>query len=269
MGAVRYDLREMSAANPLDSPRGRLRERATFFLGFVAGGVWLLACSVLGLLVLLVAPRNRNMVFLFARVVCGGIVRMMGWRIQVTPRDRLDVVRPCVFVSNHQSIMDVLTFGAIVPRRTVAVGKREIGAIPLFGWFFRASGNLVIERGNSEDAKRMLAEAAVRLNEEKLSVWFMPEGHRNKGEVLLPFKTGAFRLAAAAGVPVVPVVSALITAIVDTRARRARPGTLRMRVLAPVSANATSEEELAALAVSVREAMQRELDALVAESGRP
>ena len=246
----------------------KLREQAAFYLGFLAGGIWLFACSILGLLVLLVAPRNRNLVFLFARVVCGSIVRMMGWRIQVTPRDRLDVVRPCVFVANHQSIMDVLTFGAIVPRRTVAVGKREIGAIPLFGWFFRASGNLVIERGNSEDAKRMLAEAAARLNEERISVWFMPEGHRNKGDELLPFKTGAFRLAAAARVPVVPVVSAPITAIVDTRRRRARPGTLPMSVLAPVSADGAGEEELAALAVSVREAMQRELDSLIGKSAR-
>ena len=33
---------------------------------------------------------------------------------------------------------------------------------------------------------------------EKIAVWFMPEGHRNQSGTLLPFKSGAFRLAIAA-----------------------------------------------------------------------
>ena len=63
----------------------------------------------------------------------------------------------------------------------------------------------------------------------------MPEGHRNTGTELLPFKSGAFRLAVAARVPVVPIVAEPLTAILDTQRRRARPGRLPMRVLDPVS----------------------------------
>lgn len=219
----------------------------------------------MGLLALVVTRGSRDNVFYFARVFCGGVAKLMGWKIDVD-RERLSAQRPCVYVSNHQSIMDLLVFGAIVPRRTVAVGKRELGKIPLFGWFFRASGNLVIERGNSEDARQMLAAAARRLKEEGISVWFMPEGHRNTGPELLPFKTGAFRLAAAAGVPVVPVVAAPLSAVVDTDRLRAYPGTLRMRVLEPVSVpSGAEEEELAACVARVRDAMQREIDRLRAE----
>ncbi len=247
----------------------RIKERAAYYLGFLAGGIWFLLCSALGIIWLLFAPGNRQTLYFYGRVFCRGLVRLMGWDIRVEDRHRLDSHRPCVFVANHQSFLDVVTFGSILPRRTVSAGKREIGRIPIFGWFYRLSGNLIIDRSHPRGAFASLEDAARIMKEEGVSVWFMPEGHRNKGEVLLPFKTGAFRLAAAAGVPVVPVVSAPITAIVDTRARRTRPGTLRMRVLAPVPANATSEEELAALAVSVREAMQRELDALVEENSRP
>ncbi|MEO8432487.1 MAG: lysophospholipid acyltransferase family protein [Acidobacteriota bacterium] len=205
---------------------------------------------------------SRDGVFYFGRVFCGGIVRLMRWDIAVD-HERLSAFRPCVFVSNHQSIMDVLVFGSVVPRRTVAVGKKELTKIPLFGWFFRASGNLVIQRGSSEDARNMLEAAARRLEEEKLSVWFMPEGHRNAGRELLAFKTGAFRLAAAARVPVVPVVAAPLEAIVDTRRWLSRPARLPISVLDPVSAaEAVGEEQIAALAARVREAMQRELDRL-------
>ena len=186
----------------------------------------------------------------------------MGWKIRVD-HGRLAARQPCVFVGNHQSIMDVLVLGSVVPRRTVAVGKRELTKIPLFGWFFVRSGNLVIDRGNSEAAKKMLAAAGRRLKDEGLSVWFMPEGHRNAGPELLPFKTGAFRLAAAAGVPVVPVVAAPLKPIVDTERLEAHRGTLDVSVLEAVSVPpAPSDEELARIGAEVRAAMQRELDRL-------
>lgn len=188
---------------------------------------------------------------------------MMGWKIEIDAA-KLEAARPCVYVSNHQSIMDVLVFGAVVPRRTVAVGKRELARIPLFGWFFVRSGNLVIDRGNSEAARQMLATAARRLRDEGLSVWFMPEGHRNPTRQLLPFKTGAFRLAAAAGVPVVPVVAAPLESLVDTRRLLAHRGRLAISVLDPVRFEESGEEAIASTAAAVRETMQRELDQLSA-----
>lgn len=238
------------------------RERAAFYLGFFAGGIWFFLCSAVGLVGLLLSGGSRLFVFYFARTFCGGIARLMGWSIKVEHRERLYATRPCVFVGNHQSIMDLLTYGAMVPRMVVAVGKKEIGKIPLFGWFFRFSGNLVIDRGNSEDASRLLADAARRLKEEGVSVFFMPEGHRGKGQELLPFKTGAFRLAAAAVVPIVPVVGEPLQVIVDTVGRRARRGVYRFRILEPESAPSATEEEIATAAARVRGRMQREFDEL-------
>jgi 1-acyl-sn-glycerol-3-phosphate acyltransferase len=228
----------------------------------MAGGVWFFVCSAFGLLAVLLLGRRLDHVYRFARTFCGGVVRLMGWKIRVD-HDRLAARQPCVYVGNHQSIMDVLVLGSVVPRRTVAVGKRELTKIPLFGWFFVRSGNLVIDRGNSEAAKKMLAAAGRRLKDEGLSVWFMPEGHRNSGSELLPFKTGAFRLAAAAGVPIVPVVAAPLTSIVDTERLEAHRGALAVSVLDAVSVPAApSEEQITQAASDVRATMQRELERL-------
>ena len=239
--------------------------RAAFLLGFFVGGLWFFACSAAGLVALLLTRGSRLIVFRFARVFCGGIARLMGWTIDVDAA-RLAANRPCVFVSNHQSIMDVLTFGSIVPRKTVAVGKVELARIPLFGWFFIRSGNLVIDRGNSDAAKQMMGAAGKRLQAEGLSVWFTPEGHRNSSGTLLPFKTGAFRLAAAAKVPIVPVVAAPLDSIVDTRRLLSRRGRLAVSVLDPVLPLSTpSDEGIPAQASAVREAMQREFDRLASD----
>jgi 1-acyl-sn-glycerol-3-phosphate acyltransferase len=243
----------------------KLQERLLFLGGFAAGGVYFLLCSALGIVWLLVSPRNRQTLYYFGRVFCRGLVRMMRWRIAVENRERLEELRPCVFVANHQSFLDVVTFGSIFPPKTVSAGKREIGRIPVFGAFYRLSGNLVIDRGRPRDAHASLEEAGKVLREEGVSVWFMPEGHRNTGKELLPFKSGAFRLARAAGVPLVPIVAEPLVVIVDTRARRARAGTLRVRVLEPVAPEELQSRDLASIATETRERMQRELDRLRAD----
>jgi len=241
----------------------RWRERLTFYSGFAVGVLWFLLCSALGIVWLLVAPRSRQALYVYGRVFCGGLVRLMEWRIDVANRELLDAARPCVFVGNHQSFLDVVTFGSIFPKRTVSAGKREIGRIPIFGWFYRLSGNLVIDRGNPRGARDSLEEAARTIRKEGVSVWFMPEGHRNTGPELLPFKTGAFRLALAAGVPVVSIVAEPLEVIVDTRRRLARPGALRVTVLEPIPTDgAAAGRSFAELAAVTRSRMQEELERL-------
>jgi 1-acyl-sn-glycerol-3-phosphate acyltransferase len=245
-----------------------LGRRLAYFLGCAFGGAWFLLCSSAGILWLLVAPGNRQTLYWYGRIFCRGLVRMMAWRIEPDRPDRLRDYRPCVIVGNHQSFLDVVTFGSIFPPRTVSAGKREIGRIPVFGWFYRLSGNLIIDRAHARSALASLEAAADTMRAEKIAVWFMPEGHRNHGPRLLTFKSGAFRLAVAAQAPVVPIVAAPLTAIADTERRLARPGTLRIRILEPVETEGLQPADVAALSARVRERMQEALDALAREAAR-
>ena len=233
-----------------------------FSAGFLVGGLWFLLCSAAGIVWLLLQRGNRQTLYVYGKVFCRGLVKMMGWSIEVENRDRLETLRPCVIVGNHQSFLDVVTFGAVFPRRTVSAGKREIGRIPIFGWFYRLSGNLIIDRAHARSALESLEQAARNMAEEKIAVWFMPEGHRNPGPELLPFKTGAFRLALAAGAPIVPIVAEPLTAVCDTNRHLARPGRLRMRVLEPVPTEGLDSKDLPSLVFAVRSSMQAALDEL-------
>jgi 1-acyl-sn-glycerol-3-phosphate acyltransferase len=239
-----------------------LRESLTFYLGFLFGGLWFLLCSAAGIVWLLLRPHNRQTLYVYGRVFCRGVVRMMRWDIAVENRERLEECRPCVIVANHQSFADVVTFGSIFPRATVSAGKREIGRIPVFGWFYRLSGNLIIDREHARSAFHSLESAARAVREERLSVWFMPEGHRNPGRELLPFKSGAFRLAISAGVPVLPIVAGPLSEICDMRRRRARPGRLPVRILPPVRTDGLTLRDLPELVARVRADMQKALDGL-------
>jgi len=246
-----------------------MREKIRFYAGFAAGLVWLVVCSAIGFVRLALGPKDRSATTFYARLFCTRLARAVGWSIDVDRPRALEDLRPCVFVSNHQSILDVIVFGAIVPGRTVALGKKEVGRIPLFGWFFRAAGNLIVDRGNTTQTGAALDRAGNIVRNEKVSVWIMPEGHRNDGATLLPFKTGAFRLAAAAGVPVVPIVAEPLAAVVNTSTRRTRRGTLRIRVLDPVPSPAGDPESIAAAAAATRSRMQEALDDLRRDAPAP
>jgi 1-acyl-sn-glycerol-3-phosphate acyltransferase len=239
-----------------------IRERLLFYYGCLFGGAYFLFCSAAGIVWLLLQRGNRQPLYVYGKVFCRGLARMMGWSIEVENRERLEAFRPCVIVANHQSFLDVVTFGAIFPRRTVSAGKREIGRIPIFGWFYRLSGNLIIDRAHARSALESLEQAARTMAEEKIAVWFMPEGHRNTGPELLPFKTGAFRLALAAGAPIVPIVAEPLTVVCDTNRHLARPGRLRMRVLKPVATEGLDSKDLPSLVFAVRSSMQAALDEL-------
>jgi 1-acyl-sn-glycerol-3-phosphate acyltransferase len=237
-----------------------LAERLAFYFGFFFGAIWFALCSAAGIVWLLFSPGNRQALYVFGLVFCRGLARMMGWRVEVEDRERLEAFRPCVIVGNHQSFLDVVTFGSAFPHRTVSAGKREIGKIPVFGWFYKLSGNLIIDRGDARQARGSLDLAAAAMRDEKIAVWFMPEGHRNTAPELLPFKSGAFRLAVAAQAPIIPIVCEPLTVIIDTKRHLARRGRLRVRVLPPVPTEGLTVKDMPSLLFSVRASMQATLD---------
>ena len=66
------------------------------------------------------------------------------------------------------------------------------------------AGDIPIRRGDAESGGEALARAKAYLAR-GMSVMIFPEGTRSAKGTLLPFKSGAFRLALEAGVPVLPV----------------------------------------------------------------
>ena len=244
-------------------------ERLRFLAGFAGGILWLLVCCGAASLTLPFGRRSRLPVRVFARLFCGGLTAALGWKVRVENAPGFEAHRPCVFIANHQSFLDVILFGAAVPPRTVAAGKKEIRRIPIFGWFFAASGNILLDRGNPHQTTVAMRRAAETIRNDRVSVWMMPEGHRNDGRTLLPFRTGAFRLAAEAGVPIVPVVAEPIAAVADTRRKLARRGEFRIRVLEPLSTEGVEAPlKMTLLVDRARDRMQKAFDELAATAGR-
>jgi len=197
----------------------------------------------------------------------GIMTAVLGWTIDVENRERLETSRPAVLVGNHQSNLDSVIWANFYPDATVAVGKKEIRRIPIFGWLFQATNNILIDRANPQKARASVQAAADRIRRERLNVWMAPEGHRNIGPEMLPFKKGPFHLAIAAQVPLVPFIASPVWALLDARRWMVRPGRIRVRVLDPIPTDGLTEADVEGLLRKVRMQMDAVRSELIANAG--
>jgi 1-acyl-sn-glycerol-3-phosphate acyltransferase len=108
-----------------------------------------------------------------------------------------------LLVFNHSSYADALLLAAVLPGEPAFAAKREFAGQAFAGPFLRRLGALFLERydvsGGLADTDNVIAAARLGRN-----IVFFPEGTFTRRAGLSEFYLGAFKVAAEAGVPVVP-----------------------------------------------------------------
>jgi lysophosphatidate acyltransferase len=234
----------------------RLRYRAHFVVASVIGGLLFFALSAAALAHYALFRNGEKAAFVWIKGWAFVMTRVLGWRVTLENPERLFSTSPAVVVGNHQSNLDTVTWATFFPPRSVAVGKKEILKVPFFGWLWKATNNILIDRSNATSARRSIEEAATRIRSEKLNVWILPEGHRNAKPEMLPFKKGAFHLAIAAQVPVVPFATSPMWTVLDAKRWMLRPGVVTVRILPPIPTAGMTDADVDRLSLAAREAIE-------------
>jgi 1-acyl-sn-glycerol-3-phosphate acyltransferase len=126
------------------------------------------------------------------------------WRVRVQGRGKIPWKRPCVLVSNHQSMLDILVlYQLFAPYKWVS--KKENFSIPIIGWLMRLNRYIEIKRGRKESLETLKEDASEHLRRGS-SILIFPEGTRHPGGKLGRFMDGAFTIALENGTDIVPVV---------------------------------------------------------------
>jgi 1-acyl-sn-glycerol-3-phosphate acyltransferase len=178
----------------------------------------------------------------YGKIVMPSVIRILGIRARVRHRERLAESRPAIYVTNHTSAVDVLIAMWLCPLGGCGIAKREIARIPFFGWAYRLSGHLLIDRGDREGAIAALASTAEFVRSQSLSIWIWPEGTRSRDGRLLSFRKGFTHLAIATGLPVVPVVLHGAHQRLPDRSFTLIPGELEVEVLEPIDTRGWKRE---------------------------
>lgn len=221
--------------------------------------------SLAGILICLTSPRNPKHVMTFGRMY-GKLSHVFGIKMVYRIPEEAKHYGSCVYVGNHQNNYDMITMSNAVQPRTVTVGKRSLIWIPFFGQLYWISGNILIDRSNRSKAHNTITQVADQIKKRNISVWMFPEGTRSRGRGMLPFKTGAFHAAMAAGVPVVPVC--VSTTQGRIKLNRWDNGVVIVEMLPPVDTSEYTREQVRELAEDCRQMMIKriaELDKEVIE----
>jgi 1-acyl-sn-glycerol-3-phosphate acyltransferase len=133
------------------------------------------------------------------------VVERARMRLTVTGADRVPRDRAFIYMSNHQSHIDIPVLYATVPSQTLRmVAKTELFRVPLFGRAMRLGHMIEVDRSDRQRAVDSLRRAAELIGD-GVSVWIAPEGSRSRTGALGPLKKGGFYLARETGTPIVPV----------------------------------------------------------------
>ncbi len=143
------------------------------------------------------------------------------WRVRVEGREHVPARGPAVLAANHQSFCDSFFLPLVVRRRVTFVAKAEYFDSWKTAWFFRAAGQIPVNRSGGDASQRAL-DTATGVLEAGGILAIYPEGTRAPDLRLHRGKTGVARLSLGSDVPVIPV------GIVGTRAVQP-PGSMIMR----------------------------------------
>ncbi|NWS36401.1 PLCA acyltransferase, partial [Polioptila caerulea] len=157
------------------------------------------------------------------------------------------------------SLPDTAGMAEVIPECCVPIAKRELLYLGTVGWACWLSGIIFIDRHRRDAAIEVISRTASTMRRENLRVWVFPEGTRNPGKSMLPFKRGAFHLAVQAQVPIVPIVISPYWDFFSSKEKRFTSGTCTIRVLPRVETRGLSPKDVPELTESVRQAMAEAL----------
>jgi len=162
--------------------------------------------------------------------------------------------KPCVYIANHKSYLDVIIIASLVSQKIKYLGKEEVFNWPLIGFLSRNSGQIPVKREDKESRNKAY-ETMKKSIDEGFSIILFPEGgwrhsgdekHSNpyafeQEQILNPFRNGAFRLAIEKSVPIIPIALMNAGERFSSKTMKVIPGKLKVFVFSAFQTNSTDD----------------------------
>jgi 1-acyl-sn-glycerol-3-phosphate acyltransferase len=225
----------LGALSAIKSLRGTLRTRLKRTLEILSGiyfavvfGIWVVPCSLI--VRILRDPRQARR---FTYAAIKALLAVTECRVHVIGKHFLDIPGAKIFAANHASYFDVLPLMAALGVSYRFVAKREVLDMPFIGAFLRRMGHVWFDRTENASRLRQVDELEEILARGE-SVFVFPEGTFTREEGIRPFQLGAFKAAANARVPVIPVSLAGTRKFLRDGTYLPRPAQITITVSAPI-----------------------------------
>lgn len=225
------------------------------FLFALSFYIWSVLVVVLGVPLLAGPPKWARWV---QTAWSGGTVflarKVVGIDYEIRGRENLPE-GAAIIASKHQSMWETAMFPLILDNPGI-VAKKQLAKIPFYGWYFRKTDMIPIDRKGHAAAMRTMLRAADRIKALGRVVLIFPEGTRAEPGETGEYKAGAVGLYRHLKLPVVPV--ALNSGLYWPRKGfLKRPGKIVLEFLAPIDVGLGRDEFTDSLRRSIEQGTMR------------
>jgi 1-acyl-sn-glycerol-3-phosphate acyltransferase len=138
-----------------------------------------------------------------------------------------------LFVANHQGLFDILTILGYLGKPVGFIAKKEIKRLPIIAPWMELIRCVFIDRKDRRQSIRSINQGIENLRNGYSMVIF-PEGTRSRGNQVYSFKSGSFRLALKAKVPIVPIAIDGTYRMLEEQNGRVSPARVSLTIKDPI-----------------------------------
>jgi 1-acyl-sn-glycerol-3-phosphate acyltransferase len=181
-----------------------------------------------------------------ARNWCRLIAVTAGARVCVHGAQHIQRGVSYVFLSTHQSLMDIPAMLGYLPAQLRIAAKKSLFRIPFMGWHLTRAGHIPVDRSSTQNAIASMQRAANYLRN-GICAFIFPEGTRSRDGYLHKFKKGGFKLAIQAGAPIIPITIIGSRQILPPGESIFRPGRMDMYIDEPIQTTGLTDTDIETL----------------------
>jgi 1-acyl-sn-glycerol-3-phosphate acyltransferase len=128
-----------------------------------------------------------------------------GTDLEIEGQENVDLEQSYVVVSNHLSTLDIMACFLAVRLPIRYLAKKELFGVPILAQAMRAVGIIEVDRSARSAVHAQVNKQAAELIAKGRSLIIYAEGTRPRNGVMKSFKKGAFTMAIASQLPILPV----------------------------------------------------------------
>ena len=168
---------------------------------------------------------------LWCRLLC----QLNGVQVEIKGIENILLLKPQIFVSNHQGFFDIFALSGYLPLQIRWVAKASLFKLPFVGWAMTASGYIPVERNDRKKAYEAFNKTLEKIRE-GCSIILFPEGTRSEDGEIGTFKKGSNLIASRSKVPMLPVTIIGSNNIIKKGSVTIKPGKIQIVISSPVEA---------------------------------
>lgn len=194
----------------------------------------------------MVASSQKIVVFAFHVLLF-----ISGVKKTVLGRDNVPKDEAVLYIANHRSYFDVPVAYSTLPTLTGFMAKKEIGKIPFISTWMRFLQCQFLDRDDVRQGLKIVLKAIDQVKA-GYSFFISPEGTRNQGEEMLPFKEGSFKVAEKTGCAIIPVAISNTEEIFENHSPWIRSAKVIIEYGKPIYPKDLTKEEMKFLGAHVQ-----------------